>query len=340
MSSNKRQRTNDSEDKSEGKDVKHTTSNEFLRLMVRTKVMDMQPPSGIVFVCQRTSNVIDVWKGLIRHNFLSVPVLQKTGEKYYGFIDIADIVRYVVEYFGEKRLNQQDLDFWELAGKEEPFKGKTINDLMVYPIGKRNPFHPVHRNFSLFHAFELLARSPDLHRIPVVDDNRKLVNLITQSQMISFINANLPILGDKKNKPLSQCLHSKKVITIAETKAALDAFTLMTENSLSGLPVVNSDGKLVGNISLRDLKAIREDGHMFWRLYQSVSTFLMRVKNEFYKDRPNSLVTVAEDNTLQDAITKMAEHKIHRVYIVDSNDKPLYVITISEVMEELLKLDG
>ena len=55
-----------------------------------------------------------------------------------------------------------------------------VKDLMQHPLTRRNPFHPVPRGYSLLFALELLAREEDLHRVPVVDSERKLINLITQ----------------------------------------------------------------------------------------------------------------------------------------------------------------
>lgn len=57
---------------------------------------------------------------------------------------------------------------------------------MQHPLTRRNPFHPVTRGYSLLFALELLAREEDLHRVPVVDSERKLINLITQVAMELF----------------------------------------------------------------------------------------------------------------------------------------------------------
>jgi hypothetical protein len=59
---------------------------------------------------------MDVFRGMIRNNILSVPVLQKTKRKWYGFIDMADIVSYVVELFGAARLQSSE-DYWALFEK-------------------------------------------------------------------------------------------------------------------------------------------------------------------------------------------------------------------------------
>jgi len=123
----------------------------------------------------------------VKHNFLSVPVLQKTKHKWFGFIDLADIVLYVVQVsrfslhlvsvdhkepfltvhqnFGEEKLSMEE-DFWKLVEREEEFQQKTVNDLMRYPLSRRNPFHPVKVGYSLLYAIEALAKEHNLHRIP------------------------------------------------------------------------------------------------------------------------------------------------------------------------------
>ena len=43
--------------------------------------------------------------------------------------------------------------------------------------------------------------------------------------------------------------------------------------------MVDKDGKLVGNLSIRDLKLIGADAAMFWRLQQTVKNFLDKVSH-------------------------------------------------------------
>jgi len=319
-------------------DQKYAINPEFFKLLVNTKAESLRPPSGVIFVCKRDDLIVDVWKGLVRHNFLSVPVLQKRGDKYYGFVDLMDICNYAVEHFGRYTLENSE-DYWKLVKEDELFQKKLVRDIMVYPISRRNPFHPVNKGYSLFHAIEILARERGLHRVPVIDENRKLINIITQSQLVQFLHEHLNMIGEKKNKTIEMVPDAlKSVFHVHEDQLAIEAFKMMTEHALSGVAIVDSDGKLVGNISLVDLKAISPDGRMFHRLYQTAKNFILKIRKEYAeKDgRPRSVVFVKPTDTLETAIRVLAEHKIHRVYVVDDEHKPIGIISLKDILLQVV----
>jgi CBS domain-containing protein len=49
-------------------------------------------------------------------------------------------------------------------------------------------------------------------------------------------------------------LGHKDVITIGVNGRAIDAFKIMTDRGVSAVGVVDEEGKLVGNISVRDIR--------------------------------------------------------------------------------------
>jgi len=64
-------------------------------------------------------------------------------------------------------------------------------------------------------------------------------------------------LGGVRQKPISQMKDiTKDIITIKESETAMTAFQTMINKNISGLAIVNDEGKLSGSISLRDLKVI------------------------------------------------------------------------------------
>lgn len=74
-------------------------------------------------MCNRDDKVHEVLSGLVKRNILSVPVLIHSN-KYYGFLDLMDIVRYVVEHFGATSFTKER-SFLELLKEEQTFTNKT-----------------------------------------------------------------------------------------------------------------------------------------------------------------------------------------------------------------------
>jgi len=311
---------------------------EWTRYLLNTKVESLTPKEGVIFICKRDDKVTDVWQGLIKHNFLSVPVLQKNKNKYYGFVDLADIVHYVVEHFGRNKLEGSE-DFWKMVKADEVFQSKMVNDIIAHPLQKRNPYHPVKVGYSLMSAVEILAREKGLHRVPVVDSDSKLFNIITQSQLLEMLENNLPFLGRRKEKPVGE-IHGaiRKVLTIKEDVPAIEAFKMMTNEGVSGLAVVNADGKLLGNISIRDLKGITSDGRMFWRLFQTTSHFIEKVKKDFQDKHgiPHHVVSLNTSHTIEFTIRQLVLNKIHRIFIVDNHNKPIGILSLKDLLLELI----
>jgi len=342
-----KKRKTDGEEVKDSKEAKdeYQTDPEFISHLLHIKaedfaIGDKPKRDSPIFVCYRSDLVVDVWRGLVKHNFLSCPVILKDKQRYFGFIDMADIVKYVISHFGETNILGKEKDFWDLVDEEKTFASKTVNDLMKYPLSHRNPFHPVEEGSSALAVVEPLARTENLHRIPVIDKNRQMINLVTQSQVVTFLANNLNRIGTKKDKPVRLVENARKprVLSVSEDSLAIDAFNSMIEKGVSGLAVVDSSGALCGNISLRDLKLISYDARLFWRLQQPIKTFLSKLSAEYTAKhgRPSQLVTATEDNTLGYVIKTLAENQIHRIYIVDSNKKATGLLSLKDVLLEII----
>jgi len=310
---------------------------DFLRLLTNMKAEQLKIPDGVIFICTREDKVMEVWKGLTKHGFLSVPVLQKKGLKYYGSVDLLDIVVNVVDTFGKTNLENSE-NYWELVQKDEEFQSRLVNKIMTYPLSRRNPFHPITRGYSLFAAIELLAREPGLHRVPIIDnyENRRLVGMVTQSHLVKLLHDNLELIGEKRNKPLHLVPEAiKPVITMNENDSAVDSFKKMIEKAISGVAIVNDTGKLVGNLSASDMKAISTDGRMFWRLYETNKNFIAKVRKDS-EGRPRGVVHVKTSDTIETAIKQLSEHNLHHVYLVDDERKPIGVISLKDILLQII----
>ena len=130
----------------------------------------------------------------------------------------------------------------------------------------------VNENDTVEKSASILAKH-DLSGLPVVDDNGRVVGIITEGDLIKHnsevqVPAFLEILGgiiylDDPNKYLDDVKKSMgyfvktvmtdDVITINQNEKVEDAASLLVRKKIKKLPVLDEDGKLVGIISRKDV---------------------------------------------------------------------------------------
>jgi len=320
---------------------KFRTNPEFLVALIHTRVEALRLPENKVFVADRSDKIVDVWKGLVRHNFLSVPVLRNlsnpSDRKWWGFVDVSDLVNYVVNHFPHDHLAKENNNFWDMVKADDEFQKKTVDEVMQFPGFGRygNLFHPVKGGYSLFYAIESLAKERDLHRLVVINDEGVILNFVTQSHLVEFLAKNMNNIGEKLNLTVGE-FYNQGVFSVKEDDMAIEAFKLMNANKISGVAIVDGEGKLKGNISNRDLKAISTDGSLFWRLFSTAKNFRIHARKDADPAPPRGTVTVTTQDTLRTVITKLNEDKIHRVYVIDHDRHPLGVISLRDVLLQII----
>jgi IMP dehydrogenase len=103
-------------------------------------------------------------------------------------------------------------------------------------------------------------------------------------------------------------------ISVNPSQTLQDAENLMKEYKISGVPVVDNNNKLLGILTNRDMRFIKD----FTQLAGDVMTKM-------------PLITGAEGTTLQDASEVMHKNKIEKLPIIDNNEKLKGLITIKDI---------
>jgi acetoin utilization protein AcuB len=102
-----------------------------------------------------------------------------------------------------------------------------------------------------------LMRYHKIHRIPVVDENDKLVGLITEG-MIAGQNSPATSLSIYElnyllSKTAVKTVMIRKVISIHENDLMEEAAEKLLKHDIGCLPVINEDGKVVGILTQNDI---------------------------------------------------------------------------------------
>ena len=145
----------------------------------------------------------------------------------------------------------------------------------------------------------------------------KLAIALARQGGLGFIHKNMPIEEqaaeiDKVKRNESGMITDP--ITLNRESTLADANGIMAKYRISGLPVVESDGTLVGIITNRDLK-YRKD------LSEKVEVIMTK----------ENLITASVGTTLDEAKEILLENRIEKLPIVDKNSKLMGLITIKDI---------
>jgi CBS-domain-containing membrane protein len=314
---------------------------DILLKMVNTKAESLVPSpplsyskSGVLHTYGDTP-LPEAFNNLCQQRILAMPVVTKGNIKFYGFLDMCDIVNFVTRNLGNYTW-QNELEFSQTYNQTSRFNSATVKDVMSFKSWKSSPYHPVDSGYSLFSVFEMLARS-GFHRVAVLNAEKQIATVITQSMMLDWIHQNLNLLNPtlRNLSAADMVLHHNVPHLVKSTDRTLLAFEKMTEYDISGLGVVDENGKLTDVISNRDLRGLNADASSIWRLYDSVRDFKTHLKLT-KPDTPIQLYTIRSTDTLEHIINLMTTNKIHRVFLVNAHGKPLKCICQRDVLLNLL----
>lgn len=112
-------------------------------------------------------------------------------------------------------------------------------------------------------------------------------------------------------------------IVVAEDAPLEEAARLLREYSVSGLPVVDDSGSLVGVISQTDLVAIHDSA--IGRLIRSEASGL-RVGELMTAPA----ITIPMTGSLRDAARLMRDRRVHRLVALDDGGRPVGVVSSSD----------
>lgn len=139
---------------------------------------------------------------------------------------------------------------------------------------------------------------------------------------------------------------SRNVITVRPDTSIVDAAKLMLEHHISGLPVLDKDGALVGIVSEGDFLRRSEIGTQ--RKRSRWLQFLVgpgRAANKFVQQSGRKVedvmacepVTVTEDTQLEELVSVMEKHDIKRLPVM-GNGRLVGIVTRANLLQAVASL--
>ena len=116
-------------------------------------------------------------------------------------------------------------------------------------------------------------------------------------------------------------------ISISETASLAQAAGILDRNKITGLPVLDENGVLVGVLSQTDLVRARANQHL-------VSNW-PGLAVEQIMTKP--ALTIAATATLEEAAREMELHRVHRLVVTDATATPIGIISTSDLVRSWLR---
>jgi CBS domain-containing protein len=265
-----------------------------------------------------SESAVNALKILADRGISSAPVFDAKRQVILGTISVMDLAVWMVRTYAiSKNIEDNDFDIGQLKME----LNTPIREVINWGL---DPFWSIPDNQSVLDLINNYLKWR-IHRTPVVrDSDYHVTGSVSQSDVVQFLFQNGQKLQSVMKRTLQELgLGEGEVTSVEVSKPLILAFSTIVETQFTGLAVVYSNGKLLSNISASDLKGLTVEN--FDQLRVTIHQFLSNRKTK-------ELVVCRSGDTMGTVIEKMVNHKVHRVYVVDEQQRPTNVITMTTVM--------
>ena len=120
---------------------------------------------------------------------------------------------------------------------------------------------------------------------------------------------------------------SKPVVAVTLRHIVRDILTTFSKKGISGVPVVDNDGKLIGIVSSLDLILAATVGKISLRLGEL--PLVMTAEKE--------VVKLKADAPIKEAILAVLNKRLGRVVVIDDDNRPIGIVSRNDLLHYLLK---
>jgi CBS domain-containing protein len=293
-----------------------------------TKILNNTTIGELIFdktelFCVNSNTTVEEASRLMKEkNILSVPVWDADKAQYVGILDAFEIMRFATLGLFEENVFSDDLF------SKFQFANETVGSL----ISKA----PRSQRIVVFDTTDpVIAAVRALQQ-----DHRALVRtkegfqstyrMLSQSDLIDFIDRNsadLKGIMDQRIEELGLANPvGEEVFAISANEMAARGFYHMFQKNLNAIGVLGLKGEMVGNLSASDLRGLNSKS--LSNLQLPAMQFLQAMTGEI----PPHPVTCPIGAHLDEVVAKMTAAKIHRVWVTNSAQKPLGLITATDVL--------
>ena len=186
-------------------------------------------------------------------------------------------------------------------------------------------------------AIEILSADNGVHRLNVVDGDGKVRGILSQTDIVKFLIAKRSLFEGLFASTLNELkIGCGPVVSVNAEASVLEALERMSENFISSVAVVETDGTLIGNISMADIRFVFQHGR-YHRLWMTCGNFLSLALNQKGLEHSGNdqfpFFDAHLTSTLAQVMNKIVATKVHRVWITNPKNQHLIgLVSLTDIV--------
>jgi predicted transcriptional regulator len=212
------------------------------------------------------------------------------------------------------------------------------NDFDKDKVLNANVRDAVHKHHSILVDNESTVKSVILrmlkyhpYRVCLTEgkDSLDVINVISQSDIIRYIFNNRAVLLPNRDEQLMHLPHlgsKRKVISVKETDSIAEACRLLTKKHVHSIAVVDANGLMKGALTPKSFHNLSPDHWIDFNA--TIESFEVEGRDPGW---------VKAETTFEEIMSAVVNHHVHRVFVVSDSQHPAKVITLSDIMHQLIE---
>ncbi|KAM0450984.1 hypothetical protein ACHAO4_006378 [Trichoderma viride] len=297
--------------------LRKRTSYDVLPLSFRLIVLDTD------LLIKKSLNI------LIQNSIVSAPLWDSHASRFAGILTATDYIN-VIQYHCQFPDEMNKLDQFRLSSLrdiEKAIGATPIESVFVHP------------SKPLYEALRRMLKTR-ARRIPLVDvddetGRETVISVITQYRILKFIavnNEHNTILLKKTVRELHLGTYTDLAVARMAT-TVLEVIDLMVNRNISCVPIVDSESRVLNAFEAVDVIPCIKGG-----AYDDLNGTVGEALCKRPEDNPG-IFTCSEDDRLDSIFDTIRKSRVHRLIVVDDENKLKGVISLSDILKYVLLHD-
>ncbi|KAI8430698.1 hypothetical protein MSG28_000887 [Choristoneura fumiferana] len=292
----------------------------FVKFFKFHKCYDLIPTSAKLVVFDTQLLVKKAFFALVYNGVRAAPLWDSQRQKFIGMLTITDFIKILQMYYTSPNVAMEELEEHRLETWRQVLKGSSL-----VSIGPDS---------SLYDAIRILI-SNRIHRLPVIDpDTGNVLYILTHKRILRFL---FLYINELPKPSYLQCkLRELQIGTLNDIETAteetsiIDALKKFVNRRVSALPLVDAEGRLKDIYAKFDVINLAAE-----KTYNNLDVSLKQA-NEHRNEWFEGVQKCTLDETLYEVMERIVRAEVHRLVVVNEEDKVVGIISLSDLLMYLV----